>query len=729
MKNANNTFCKTTYLTIHMKKTFYLCILVLLACTASAANLAGKRIYVNPGHGSWGPNDRPMATIPYPSSLPDTMGFYESNTNLWKGMKLGEKLKEYGATVVYSRTQSGPWPYCKDCADAEKYNRNLAEICEEVEAGNFDYFLSIHSDAATDGALTNNPLFLYRGRDGGQCEVKNSYEMAQTMWPYLITCMESGIDPSSRTSPNLRGDWDFYGSYTTSTRSNGKKYTGYLGVLKHGCPGFLSEGYHHTYQPARHRALNPDYCGQEGIRFLRGILKWFGADEEKVGYIMGTVKDAETTMDGQVYFTYRPNTNDQWLPCNGAVVSLYKGGKKVDEYIVDSKYNGIFIFENLEPGDDYTIDITCTAYEPLADEYKQPVSVKANETTYLMTFLKKAAPITTAMDLVWEQNAAALPASKGGMFVMDGNIYLQDAAAGELYQYKLADGSFVGKVPSVKGAYAVAKDDAGHVFFFNDLGETDGVQPMLYDLNEHKITKTYDIIPVGAYVEYPSIYGDMLNGTAYIYAAPYKTAELMQTTFVNGTKTTQTSFSVDTKAVGPNFVVPIDKTHVLVYLAKYRVLYLELGSNICFTAYNEGRVRNISAGGDFFTMSGENFCIFPYTGSTIHKGGFRVYNICDPHNMDVSQARTTDIAEGDNLAETAVFIEAVPVNNGVFIVDYAPGIGLACHHFYDVNATSAVDDIKAEDNAENGWKKVMINGHIFLMYENTIYDLQGRLVK
>ena len=29
------------------------------------------RFYINPGHGSWGPNDRPMATIPYPA-LPET---------------------------------------------------------------------------------------------------------------------------------------------------------------------------------------------------------------------------------------------------------------------------------------------------------------------------------------------------------------------------------------------------------------------------------------------------------------------------------------------------------------------------------------------------------------------------------------------------------------------------------------------------------------------------------
>ena len=54
---------------------------------ATATALAGgnltktqARIYINPGHGSWGPNDRNMATINHATG--DTCGFYESNTNL-----------------------------------------------------------------------------------------------------------------------------------------------------------------------------------------------------------------------------------------------------------------------------------------------------------------------------------------------------------------------------------------------------------------------------------------------------------------------------------------------------------------------------------------------------------------------------------------------------------------------------------------------------------------------
>jgi hypothetical protein len=50
-------------------------------------------------------------------------------------------------------------------------------------------------------------------------------------------------------------------------------------------------------------------------------------------------------------------------------------------------YNGIFVFEGLEPGDDYSLDANCEGFFPLDDQYKVPFSVKANETTYPMIYL------------------------------------------------------------------------------------------------------------------------------------------------------------------------------------------------------------------------------------------------------------------------------------------------------------------------------------------------------
>lgn len=394
----------------------------------SAKDLTGIKFYVNPGHGSFGPNDRPMATIPYPAlpttGMPDTCGFYESNTNMWKCLYLGAKLQAMGAEVMYSHTECGPWPYemkngdypdytyNKDGSiadptigwqysdgyfchpDIEKYNRNLVEITEEVEANNIDYFISVHSNANSEGSTANFPLMLYRGPDDrasanatdGYEYVEGSYEKAKFCNEEKLKIMKAGIDVASSTNLNIRGDWNFYGSHSNRTHANGKKYSGYLGVLKHGASGFLSEGYFHTYQPARHRALNQDYCHMEGLDYYRGIINYYGADKETVGYIVGTVKDQYNKMSHKLY-TYTPKSNDQWVPCNGAEVILKKGGVEVARYNVDTMYNGIFVFEGLEPGDDYSLDANCEGFFPLDDQYKVPFSVKANETTYPMIYL------------------------------------------------------------------------------------------------------------------------------------------------------------------------------------------------------------------------------------------------------------------------------------------------------------------------------------------------------
>ena len=414
-----------------MKKIFMILAAALLTVSMSAADLTGKRIYVNPGHGSYGPNDRPMATIPYPNlpttGMPDTLGFYESNTNLWKCMYLGEKLEAMGATVLYSRTQCGPWPYEMKNGDYpdytynkggsiadptigwqysdgyyahpdyEKYNRSLSEICREVEENNIDYFISVHSNANSEGSTSNFPLMLYRGPDAystansvdGADYVEGSYEKAKLANEEKLKIMKAGIDVPSSTNLNIRGDWNFYGSTSTLT-INGKTYKGYLGVMKHGASGFLSEGYFHTYQPARHRALNQDYCHMEGLDYYRGIINYYGADKETVGYIVGTVKDQHNKMNHSL-FTYAPKTNDQWVPCNGAEVILKKAGVEVARYNVDTMYNGIFVFKDLEPGNDYTLDATCPGYLPLEQDQKVALTVKANETTYSMLYLTDTA--------------------------------------------------------------------------------------------------------------------------------------------------------------------------------------------------------------------------------------------------------------------------------------------------------------------------------------------------
>ena len=182
-----------------MKKILLLIAAAALAVGTMQAKTADElRIYLNPGHGSYTANDRPMNTVSHPNTVsniesgtnsPDTLGFFEGRGTLPRAFGLGNTLVKMGVkseNIVYSRLTNGPWP--KDNGEpANKYNRDLAEICEEVELGNFDMFISCHSNAATDGTTTNYPLILYRGHDKGKTghgydgnAVEGSYDISRS---------------------------------------------------------------------------------------------------------------------------------------------------------------------------------------------------------------------------------------------------------------------------------------------------------------------------------------------------------------------------------------------------------------------------------------------------------------------------------------------------------------------------------------------------------------------
>lgn len=409
-----------------MKKILLLASAAILAAGAMQAKTADEvRIYLNPGHGSWGPNDRPMATIPYPAlsetGRPDTCGFYESNTNLWKVLKMGEVLETMGVkheNIMYSRVKNGPYPYVADATDATIYNRNLTEICQEVDANNMDMFVSIHSNAATEGTATNYPLFLYRGRDLEANEGNpGSYQMCVTGWKghYM-----DEIDPQSyysRTQYNIRGDISFYGSSYTTTTAKGT-FEGYLGVLRHGTPGYLAEGYFHTYQPARHRALNMDYCHMEGVGYARGVCEYFGLNAETTGYIMGTVKDMHEKIVNSLY-KYAAGTDDQYLPLNGAVVTLKKDGNVVATYTCDQNWNGVFVFEDLQPGN-YTLSASCEGYKDIFEE--EAITVTANATSYALLHLENLNFVPE--EVVYENYPT--PVQPGYLRLADSYKFLQD---------------------------------------------------------------------------------------------------------------------------------------------------------------------------------------------------------------------------------------------------------------------------------------------------------------
>ncbi|GHV57837.1 hypothetical protein FACS1894182_07770 [Bacteroidia bacterium] len=379
----------------------YFKVILLFFCLSLTAGLTAQntldqaRIYINPGHGGWWSEDRNLATINH--ALRDTTGFYETNTNLIKGLSLRDELTKAGAGFIkMSRTKNGIYSttstpsgyYAQDTdipegtvVDGVAQIVTLAVICADVETNNMDYFISIHSNAATEGTSTNYPLVLYRGTDAAVGNgLTNAKNMGVDAWKWIN---DNGATYKSAytaaNTNNVRGDMTFMnGQSTTTPIPGGTSYTGYYGVLRHGCDGYLVEGCFHTYQPERQRLLNPDYCRQEGLRYARAIRAWFGDNTETKGGILGTVKDKYQTLEHNLYH-YKENSMDAYKPLNEVTVVLQDANQtKIAEYTTDKEYNGVYSFPNLTPGIYYLV------YD-IAGYWKETVEIEvtANKTSFI----------------------------------------------------------------------------------------------------------------------------------------------------------------------------------------------------------------------------------------------------------------------------------------------------------------------------------------------------------
>lgn len=338
-----------------MKKYILTLSILLTVVSLTAADFTGVKIYLNPGHGGWDGNDRNIQTIPF--AMGDTLGFWESKSNLIKGLYLRDLLRSQGATVYMSRTQN-----------RTSDDRSLSEIAAEANANNVDAFLSIHSNAVGTNVGTNYLLLLFHGRDNAP-KYPQSMAMAQKAWPRLLN-NQLTVWTHYTTSTNIRGDSTFYGTYG-------------LGVLTPlVVPGFLSEGSFHDYKPETHRLLNPDYCKLEATNFHRYFCDYFQADLPSTGVIAGFVKGVDQTLNHAQYI-YKAGTHDRWLPLNGARVKLMNAaGDSLAGYKVDTLYNGVFAFHSLQPGT-YKLRVTAGSHNPK----DTTVTVTAAATTYAKMML------------------------------------------------------------------------------------------------------------------------------------------------------------------------------------------------------------------------------------------------------------------------------------------------------------------------------------------------------
>ncbi|MCK4295875.1 MAG: Ig-like domain-containing protein, partial [Candidatus Marinimicrobia bacterium] len=288
-----------------MKKAISTFAIISLAVSLSAQDFTGIKICINPGHGGHDSDDRYM---------PET-GFWESEGNLTKGLKLRDILEIHGAEIVMTRVTN-------NTAD----DLPLSQICQIANTNNVDYFHSIHSNG-WNGQI-NYTLMLFRGWDNDPV-FPDAMTMGAIMLDELYTANRT-------TGRYLRGDWSFYPNWG---------YQVGLGVLRNlNMPGTLSEGSFHDYIPESWRLQNLDYRRKESWAIAKSFVELYEKDPFDYKILAGLVRDSFERVD---YF-YISSLHDQSKPVNNVTVTLNPGNRV---YNGDNMNNGFFLFDSLTPGD------------------------------------------------------------------------------------------------------------------------------------------------------------------------------------------------------------------------------------------------------------------------------------------------------------------------------------------------------------------------------------------
>ena len=347
-----------------MKKFFTLLVSALICVSLFAEGRDSIRIYINPGHGGYGSDDRNMAVYPFASG--DTLGFWESWSNLDKGLMLKQMLDSAGFTTAISRVQN-----------REDDDLSLSQIVRMNNEFGSTFFLSIHSNA---GGKSNYVLQLYAGITPGDtytyptatpCSERSrliSTEIAKNLVSNQITCW-------GNSNYSVVGDKTF--ARTAMGWSDG------YGVLRGlTTPGVISEGCMHDYQPETYRLLNHDYRWMEAWHFYKTFMNYLAKDSIPTGNIAGSVRDQDRPAELPTY-NFIDNSRDSYLPINGAVISLLQDTTVLCSYTTDNLNNGFFLFKNLQPGN-YNVKIEKEDYYSSTF----PIEVRANEMSYLNSSIK-----------------------------------------------------------------------------------------------------------------------------------------------------------------------------------------------------------------------------------------------------------------------------------------------------------------------------------------------------
>lgn len=325
---------------------------VLAIGSMEAKKMSDLKIYINPGHGGYTSNDRPITLYPFAQN--DTAGYWESKSNLYKGLHMYYILDSIGAKAYLSRTHNR----------TEDTDRSLSGIAAEANSLGCDLFFSIHSNA---GENVNYPLMLYRENAIGTPRYPENVTLSKILWKNLHS---NEMAVWTRDKEYVEGDLTFYQNM----------WQGGLGVLRTlYVVGLLSEGGMHEHRPEAYRLMNDDYWWLEAWHFVRSIMEFYDTEDRFVtGNVAGVVYDDHNLREKDMPVTFTRHGRDKLAPVNGAfVVLLNEQGDTVQKRTTDNMYNGVFVLRNVKPGK-YKLHISHSDYYT----EERDVTVTANEVSY-----------------------------------------------------------------------------------------------------------------------------------------------------------------------------------------------------------------------------------------------------------------------------------------------------------------------------------------------------------
>lgn len=344
----------------------------------SARDAKGLKVYINPGHGGHDSDDRNVVIEPYAQGDPN--GYWESNSNLSKGLQLRDMLLAKGYDVEMSRVTN-------TTAD----DLGLSTIVSLSNKSGANIFFSIHSNATGTVARRNFPLMLFRGYDN-EPQVPGSLDICKILNKYLL---QNGATYWTQTTENCRGDWSFYKSWGTQG----------LGALRgQKITSMLSEGSFHDYIPEAYRLMSDDFCWVEAWHFRKAIDEYFDVPGLEVGAIAGRLNDTRVPRNGD-YIKYG---DDRFATIQGATVELLDAsGNVLQTYTTDKvNTNGFYLFKDVNPGT-YTVRASVDTH--MTEE--SSVTVTADEISFAnlqMSKVRSTPPVVESYGPVWKDGDDAV---------------------------------------------------------------------------------------------------------------------------------------------------------------------------------------------------------------------------------------------------------------------------------------------------------------------------------